>query len=211
MSIIDYQVDYFFNDLEKIKKSSVHSIERISFVSLIEDMTALEHFGDAKKVFLNFENKEYFLLTYMYYVLFEQAIYELNLKGDLEHRAYSGFEIPNFCGILSSYTSNFSPDILIAIVSTYINKENKEFYLHEFEELTCLMFKKYQSTIESNLGKSIGLNTFSFMCEDIYLSLKDKEKVSLKHSKRKQNYAFYKNCLMGIINTSKSKIAQNNE
>lgn len=211
MNILQYNNNKFFKDLEKVKKTSMFAEDRISIASLVEGMSSPNHFGEVKKVLLNLENKEFFLLTYMFYVLLNQAIHEINLKGNLQCSIMKDKRIPQFCGILSSYSYNFPPSLLILITSTYIQENDEKKYLEEFKKLTDFKLDEYFKTIKNNTISNDTTNTINFIFSDIYESMKYNGIPNLTHFKRKPNIDFYKQCLNYLSNEAKKYMDLENE
>ena len=211
MHIIEYYEQQFFKDLEKVKKSSMFSEDRISIASLVEGMSSPSHFGEVKKVLLNLENKEFFLFTFMFGVLFNQAMHEINLKGNLHCPFIKDERIPQFCGILSSYSYNFPPSLLILITSTYTQENDENKYLEEFKKLTDFKLDEYFKTIKNNTISNDTTNAINFIFSDIYESMKYNGIPDLKHFKREPNVNFYKQCLNYLSNEAKKYLELESE
>jgi hypothetical protein len=193
MSIVEYSESMFFSDLEKITDTSDFTKDRLSIVSLLEGFNNTDHFGDAKRVFTKLENKEYFLLVYMFHVLLGQAIYAFNLNNpNIKVSQYK--RVPNFCGILSSYAYNFPPFELIEIYSTYIDKDYKK-HIEVFKELTDFMFDKFVDIIEDRTEKKNFQRTAVLIFTDIKFSMQFHGRIDSYSQKRKCiNREFCKDC-----------------
>ncbi|MEA2017493.1 MAG: hypothetical protein U9N59_03500 [Campylobacterota bacterium] len=123
MNLIKYHKDQFFNDLSSIKKALGNFDDSISIVVIQKkNQSGLNtEFLEARNVFLKLENKDYFLICYMFHVLFDQVLYSISAQK--KYSSYINFsnKVPNFCGFLGTYHYNMNPFLIIDYLNKYEN------------------------------------------------------------------------------------------
>lgn len=167
-SLIEYHNNQFFNDLEILIKSSEGTDKIISLVSLSETDKTPGFYGVVRNAFNSLNDKELFLTVYMFYVLFDQATYEL--KEVYEKT------VPRLGGILGSYGSNFHPAHLMFLATSYIDKNSEGKFIDDFKEYTFFILGYYKETLTS---RSKSQEKYNLFFHEIANSMK-KEELNLK-------------------------------
>lgn len=138
-NIIKYYENSFHQDLNLLLHLTGNKLDRISIVSLMETMNAPGFYGLVQKSFKKIPHKSFFLISYFYSVLLDQAIhsYDKDLHQDFDKIA----NYPKFVGILSSCSENFNPLFLLLISSKYV--KNHDSIINDFKDFTKYIFKDY--------------------------------------------------------------------
>lgn len=170
MSLTKYYQHDFSKDLMNLMNSHEFAKERISIVSLIDDIEAPDHYGIVRDEFNKIQKKQFFLFSFFFSVLIDQAIHGAarHLHQDFQNIA----QYPKLVGILSSYWSNLHPSLLlIASIKHTENLENLEnsfedlakFILNDYQDFFYYQFPKYTKSLQSN--EEIKLNLSSIFNE----------------------------------------------
>lgn len=165
MSIVEYYQQQFSKDLINLMNSHEFAKERISIVSLVDDMSAPDHYGVVRDEFNRIQKKQFFLFSFFFSVLIDQAIHSAarHLHEDFQNIA----QYPKLVGILSSYWSNLHPSLLlIASIKHSKNLEDLEnyfedlakFILNDYQKFFYCQFPKYTKLLYSNEEIKLNLN-----------------------------------------------------
>lgn len=140
MSIVEYYQQEFSKDLINLMNSHEFAKERISIVSLVDDMSAPDHYGVVRDEFNRIQKQQFFLFSFFFSVLIDQSIYSVarHLHQDFQNIA----QYPKLVGILSSYWSNLHPSLLL--IASIKHTENLENLKYDFRDLAKYLLNDYK-------------------------------------------------------------------
>ncbi len=113
---------------------------QISIHSLISS-DAHGHFGRTRRAFLASKSPYKFLHCFFFTALIDQAIHTALRDEHYKFEQIAGY--PKFVGILSSYSHNIDPAVLLLISTVYLNEQNEKSIIDDFKSLTEYFLNDY--------------------------------------------------------------------
>lgn len=213
MTSVEYYQQQFSKDLIDLMNSHEFAKERISIVSLVDNMSAPDHYGVVRNEFKNIQNKPLFLMSYFFLVLMNQAIHSgaRNLHQDFQNIV----QYPKLVGILSSYGSNLHPALLLIVsikhsenIETTIDNFRilTKFLLHDYQDFFYQQFPKYSKALHTNDDIKFNLkNVFNEI--DIAIKWSNVPKSIWNYQLKSDEFTGYKS-MIEIFNNELTKTIQ---
>ena len=177
MNSVEYYLNHFSKDLQKLMNSHEFAKERISIVSLFDFVeTPDDHYLIVKNEFNNIKEKPLFIMNFFFIVLIDQATYSSAKSIYSKFRSITMY--PKLSGILSSYTSNLHPAMLLMISIKITN--NYKSILSDFDELTKHFLNEYKLLFYEKLPEYINDLNHKDTRKEYFLKIMDEINSAMK-------------------------------